>query len=62
MDTKDVLALGLGIAPPWRLVGQRLETDKRAIVGAVNFGEQLAVISRRLLAHAGAPTTVRCMK
>jgi transposase len=29
MDTKDVLALGLGIAPPWRLVGQRLDTDKR---------------------------------
>ncbi len=29
MDTKDVLALGLGIAPPWKLVGQRLDTDKR---------------------------------
>ena len=29
METKDVLALGLGIAPPWRLVGQRLDTDKR---------------------------------
>lgn len=29
MDTKDVLALGLGIAPPWRLVGQRFDTDKR---------------------------------
>ena len=29
MDTRDVLALGLGIAPPWRLVGQRLDTDKR---------------------------------
>ncbi len=28
-ETKDVLALGLGIAPPWRLVGQRLDTDKR---------------------------------
>ena len=29
MDTKDALALGLGIAPPWKLVGQRLDTDKR---------------------------------
>ena len=29
MDTKDVLALGLGITPPWGLVGQRLDTDKR---------------------------------
>ena len=29
METNDVLALGLGIAPPWRLVGQRLDTDKR---------------------------------
>ena len=29
METKDVLALGLGIAPPRRLVGQWLDTDKR---------------------------------
>lgn len=29
MDANDVLGLGLGIAPPWRLVGQRLDTDKR---------------------------------
>ena len=29
IDANDVLALGLGIAPPWRLVGQRLDTDKR---------------------------------
>ena len=30
MDANDLLALGLGIAPPWRLVGQRLDTDKRS--------------------------------
>jgi transposase len=29
MDTNDVLALGLGIAPPWRLVGQRLDTGEQ---------------------------------
>jgi transposase len=29
MDTKDVLTLGLGFALPWRLVDQRLDTDKR---------------------------------
>ena len=29
MDANDVLALGLGISPPWKLVGQRLDTDKR---------------------------------
>ena len=29
MDATDVLALGLGVTPPWRLVEQRLETDKR---------------------------------
>ena len=29
MDANDVLALGLGISPPWQLVGQRLDTDKR---------------------------------
>ena len=29
MDVNDVLTLGLGIAPPWRLVAQRLDTDKQ---------------------------------
>ncbi len=29
METNDVLALGLGVTPPWKLVGQRLETDRR---------------------------------
>ncbi len=29
MEANDVLALGLGISPPWKLVGQRLDTDKR---------------------------------
>ena len=28
MDTKDVLALGLGVTPPWRLAGQRLDTGR----------------------------------
>jgi transposase len=27
MDTNDVLALGLGVTPPWKLVGQRLDTS-----------------------------------
>jgi transposase len=25
MDANDVLALGLGVTPPWKLVGQRLD-------------------------------------
>jgi transposase len=29
MDAKDVLALGLGVTPPWRLVDQRLNTDSQ---------------------------------
>jgi transposase len=29
MDATEVLALGLGVTPPWRLVGQRLDTSKR---------------------------------
>jgi len=29
MDAKDVLALGLGVTPPWRLADQRLDTSKR---------------------------------
>jgi transposase len=29
MDANTVLALGLGVTPPWRLVGQRLDTDKQ---------------------------------
>ncbi len=29
MDAKDVLALGLGIASPWRLVDQRLDTSRQ---------------------------------
>lgn len=29
MDANTVLALGLGMTPPWRLVGQRLETAKQ---------------------------------
>lgn len=26
MDANDILALGLGVTPPWKLVSQRLET------------------------------------
>ena len=29
MHADDVLSLGLGVTPPWRLVEQRLDTDKR---------------------------------
>ncbi len=29
MHAEDVLSLGLGVTPPWKLVGQRLDTDKR---------------------------------
>jgi transposase len=29
MEANDVLALGLGIGPPWKLIGQRLDTDKQ---------------------------------
>ena len=29
MDANTVLALGLGVTPPWRLVGQRLDTSKQ---------------------------------
>ena len=29
MHADDVLSLGLGVTPPWKLVGQRLDTDKR---------------------------------
>jgi len=29
MDAKDVLALGLGVTPPWRLVDQRLDTSQQ---------------------------------
>ena len=28
MDAQDVLALGLGVTPPWRLVEQRLDTNR----------------------------------
>ncbi|KDM66855.1 hypothetical protein ACIDI_48c00020 [Acidiphilium sp. JA12-A1] len=28
MDAEQVLALGLGVTPPWRLAGQHLETGK----------------------------------
>jgi len=29
MDAQDVLALGLGVTPPWRLIDQRLDTSKQ---------------------------------
>ena len=29
MHADDVLSLGLGVRPPWKLVGQRLDTDTR---------------------------------
>ncbi len=29
MDANDMIALGLGNSPPWKLVGQQLDTDKR---------------------------------
>ncbi len=29
MHADDVLSLGLGVTPPWKLVEQRLDTDKR---------------------------------
>jgi transposase len=32
MDAKDVLALGLGVTPPWRLVDQRLKTSPQSHV------------------------------
>jgi hypothetical protein len=30
MVTSDIFALGLGLTPPWRLIDQRLETDKQS--------------------------------
>jgi len=32
METTELLALGLGVTPPWRLIDQRLETDCRPYV------------------------------
>ncbi|CAO0823166.1 hypothetical protein DFAR_340049 [Desulfarculales bacterium] len=29
MDAGKLLALGLGLQPPWRLVRQRVDTDKQ---------------------------------
>ena len=29
MDTNDMMLLGLGLTPPWKLVSQQLDTDKR---------------------------------
>ena len=29
MNVSTILALGLGVSPPWRLAGQRLDTDKQ---------------------------------
>ncbi|CAO0820091.1 hypothetical protein DFAR_1350002 [Desulfarculales bacterium] len=29
MDANELLAIGLGLQPPWRLVGQRVDTDKQ---------------------------------
>jgi transposase len=29
MDANDVLALGLGVRPPWKLIGQHLDRDKQ---------------------------------
>lgn len=28
MHVDNVLSLGLGVTPPWKMVGQRLDTDK----------------------------------
>ncbi|CAO0823374.1 hypothetical protein DFAR_3690014 [Desulfarculales bacterium] len=28
MDAGELLALGLGLQPPWRLAGQYVDTDK----------------------------------
>jgi hypothetical protein len=28
MNEHDIIALGLGITPPWRIVGQILDTNK----------------------------------
>lgn len=29
MDARDVFAVGLGLSAPWKLAGQRLDTEKR---------------------------------
>ncbi|CAO0824083.1 hypothetical protein DFAR_4040042 [Desulfarculales bacterium] len=29
MNAGELLALGLGLQPPWRLVGRRVDTDKQ---------------------------------
>ncbi len=29
MASSDIFTLGLGLTPPWRVIDQRLETDKQ---------------------------------
>ena len=40
MDAASVLALGLGVTPPWRVAGQRLDTDKKPHVLEISLEEE----------------------
>ncbi len=59
MHADDVLSLGLGVTPPWKLVGQRLDTDKRPnelhIEVAADCGARFAAFKAFLEQHGGKP-------
>ena len=38
MDGTEILALGLGVTPPWRLLDQRLDTGQRPYVLEIRLG------------------------
>ena len=59
MDANTILALGLGVTPPWKLVGQRLDTTVQPHIlhleVAVDRGSLFAWSCWRCTASAGQP-------
>ena len=65
MDANDVLTLGLGISPPWKLVAQRLDTDKGPALGVAEkkdiwdiLSSLSMLISGGLIAAVGVTATI----
>ena len=56
MAPSDIFTLGLGLAAPWRVVGQRLETDKQPnelhLAVAADPGAQIPLPNVRALVQA----------
>ncbi|CAO0824102.1 hypothetical protein DFAR_400007 [Desulfarculales bacterium] len=62
MDAGELLPLGLGLQPSWRLVGQRVDTDKKPhevfLKVAADRGAEYLCPDARLTTSTNSPGTI----